>query len=141
MQAVVPDVYNIIERINNMFIDELYHMNRSPDFIQSVQIIKHDQIHMANLAMYGSSYVNGVAAIHSDILKKVTLNSFYQIWPERFQNKTNGVTPRRWIAMNNRELSALLTRLLGSDEWVTDLSKLKELEKYADDKAVLEEFM
>ena len=141
MQAVVPDVYNIIERINNMFIDELYHMNRSPDFIQSVQIIKHDQIHMANLAMYGSSYVNGVAAIHSDILKKVTLNSFYQIWPERFQNKTNGVTPRRWIAMNNRELSALLTRLLGSDEWVTDLSKLKELEKYADDKAVLDEFM
>ncbi|MDO5547352.1 MAG: glycogen/starch/alpha-glucan phosphorylase [Eubacteriales bacterium] len=141
MQAVVPDVYSIVERINNMFIDELYHMNRSPDFIQSVQIIKHDQVHMANLAMYGSSYVNGVAAIHSDILKKVTLNSFYQIWPERFQNKTNGVTPRRWIAMNNRELSSLLTRLLGSDEWVTDLTKLKQLEKYADDKAVLDEFM
>jgi starch phosphorylase len=141
MQAVVPEVYNIVERINNMFIDELYHMNRTPDFIQSVQIIKHDQVHMANLAMYGSSYVNGVAAIHSDILKRVTLNSFYQIWPERFQNKTNGVTPRRWIAMNNRELSSLLTRLLGSDEWVTDLTQLKKLEKYADDKAILDEFM
>lgn len=141
MQAVVPEVYEIIERINNMFIDELVHQGCTPDFIQNVQIIKHDQVHMANLAMYGSSYVNGVAAIHTEILKRSTLNSFYQIWPDRFQNKTNGVTPRRWIAMNNRELSALFTRLLGSDAWVTDLDQLKKLEKYADDKKILDEFM
>ena len=139
--AVIPDVYDIIVRINNMFIDELSHQSCSADFIQSVQIIKHDQVHMANLAMYGSSYVNGVAAIHTEILKRETLHSFYEIWPERFQNKTNGVTPRRWLAMNNRELAALLTRLLGSDEWVTDLSQLKKLEKYGDDKAVLDEFL
>lgn len=141
MQAVVPEVYEIIERINNMFIDEMVHQGCTPDFIQNVQIIKHDQVHMANLAMYGSSYVNGVAAIHTEILKRSTLNSFYQIWPDRFQNKTNGVTPRRWIAMNNRELSALFTRLLGSDAWVTDLDQLKKLEKYADDKKILDEFM
>lgn len=139
--AVVPEIYDIIEKINNMFIDELNRQQRNPDFIQDVQIIKHDMVHMANLAMYGSSYVNGVAAIHTEILKKSTLHSFYELWPERFQNKTNGITQRRWLAMNNRELSALLTRLLGSDAWVTDLSQLKKLEKYADDKAVLDEFL
>ena len=139
--AVVPEIYDIIEKINNMFIDELNQQQRNPDFIQDVQIIKHDMVHMANLAMYGSSYVNGVAAIHTEILKKSTLHSFYELWPNRFQNKTNGITQRRWLAMNNRELSALLTRLLGSDAWVTDLSQLKKLEKYADDKAVLDEFI
>lgn len=139
--AVVPEIYDIIEKINNMFIDELYQQQRGPDFIQDVQIIKHDMVHMANLAMYGSSYVNGVAAIHTEILKKTTLHSFYELWPDRFQNKTNGITQRRWLAMNNRELSALLTRLLGSDAWVTDLSQLKKLEKYADDKEVLDEFL
>lgn len=139
--AVVPEIYDIIEKINNIFIDELNHQQRNPDFIQDVQIIKHDMVHMANLAMYGSSYVNGVAAIHTEILKKTTLHSFYELWPDRFQNKTNGITQRRWLAMNNRELSALLTRLLGSDAWVTDLSQLKKLEKYADDKAVLDEFL
>ncbi|MDO4175137.1 MAG: glycogen/starch/alpha-glucan phosphorylase [Eubacteriales bacterium] len=138
--AVVPEIYEIIEKINNMFIDELYQQQRHPDFIQDVQIIKHDMVHMANLAMYGSSYVNGVAAIHTEILKKSTLHSFYEMWPERFQNKTNGITQRRWLAMNNRELSAMITRLLGSDAWVTDLSQLKKLEKYATDKAVLDEF-
>lgn len=138
--AVVPEIYEIIEKINNMFIDELYKQQRSPDFIQDVQIIKHDMIHMANLAMYGSSYVNGVAAIHTEILKKNTLRSFYELWPERFQNKTNGITQRRWLAMNNRELSALITRLLGSDAWVTDLTQLKKLEKYAHDEAILDEF-
>ncbi len=140
MIAVVPEIYDIIERINNMFIDELYKQQRYPDFIQDVQIIKHDMIHMANLAMYGSSYVNGVAEIHTEILKKDTLHSFYELWPERFQNKTNGITQRRWLAMNNRELSAMITRLLGSDAWVTDLTQLKQLEKYATDKAVLDEF-
>lgn len=139
--AVVPEIYDIIEKINNIFIDELNRQQRNPDFIQDVQIIKHDMVHMANLAMYGSSYVNGVAAIHTEILKKNTLHSFYELWPDRFQNKTNGITQRRWLAMNNRELSALLTRLLGSDAWVTDLSQLKKLEKYADDKAVLDEFL
>lgn len=138
--AVVPEIYEIIEKINNMFIDELYKQQRSPDFIQDVQIIKHDMIHMANLAMYGSSYVNGVAAIHTEILKKNTLRSFYELWPERFQNKTNGITQRRWLAMNNRELSALITRLLGSDAWATDLTQLKKLEKYAHDEAILDEF-
>ncbi|HIV69117.1 MAG TPA: glycogen/starch/alpha-glucan phosphorylase [Candidatus Butyricicoccus stercorigallinarum] len=138
--AVVPEIYDIIEKINNMFIDELYKQQRNPDFIQDVQIIKHDMVHMANLAMYGSSYVNGVAAIHTEILKKNTLHSFYELWPERFQNKTNGITQRRWLAMNNRELSALITRLLGSDAWVTDLTQLKKLEKYAHDEAVLDEF-
>ncbi len=137
---VVPDIYEIIEKINNRFIDELYQQKRNPDFIQDVQIIKHDMIHMANLAMYGSSYVNGVAAIHTEILKKSTLHSFYEMWPERFQNKTNGITQRRWLAMNNRELSAMITRLLGSDAWVTDLPQLKKLEKYATDKKVLDEF-
>lgn len=72
---------------------------------------------MAYLAVVGGSYVNGVAAIHSEIVKDEIFNDFYKIFPSKFQNKTNGVTPRRWLAWCNPELSALITQALGSNEW------------------------
>ena len=77
----------------------------------------------------------------SDLLKKGALKDWYELYPERFQNKTNGITQRRWLALCNPELSALITKLLGNADWVKNLDELKKLEKYADDEAVLNEFM
>lgn len=87
--------------------------------------------------MYNSA---GVARIHTEILKHNALPEWYELYPERFQNKTNGITPRRWIALCNPELSAQITDLLGDEGWITDLSRLKELEKYAGDPAQLDRF-
>ncbi|XP_042392766.1 alpha-1,4 glucan phosphorylase L isozyme, chloroplastic/amyloplastic-like isoform X1 [Zingiber officinale] len=89
-------------------------------------------VRMANLCVVGGHAVNGVAEIHSDIVKKEVFNSFYELWPEKFQNKTNGVTPRRWIRFCNPELSGVLTKWLGTDEWVLNTEKLAELRKFAD---------
>ncbi|CAM6129017.1 unnamed protein product [Calypogeia fissa] len=89
---------------------------------------------MANLCVIASHTVNGVAAIHTEIVKEDVFNNFYQIWPEKFQNKTNGVTPRRWLHFCNPELSAVITKWLGSEEWVVDTEQLARLRQYADDK-------
>lgn len=80
---------------------------------------------MAYLAMVASHTVNGVAAIHSDIIKHTIFSEFYELWPEKFQNKTNGVTPRRWLAMCNPALRQLITATLGSNDWITDLTLLQ----------------
>ncbi|HEX3016527.1 MAG TPA: glycogen/starch/alpha-glucan phosphorylase [Caproicibacter sp.] len=98
-------------------------------------------IHMANLAVYVSDGVNGVAKLHTEILKSDVLKEWYELYPERFHNVTNGITQRRWLALCNPELSALITRLLGSEAWITDLSQLKKLESFANDNAVLDEFI
>ncbi|KAG0467025.1 hypothetical protein HPP92_018605 [Vanilla planifolia] len=90
-------------------------------------------IRMANLCVVGGHTVNGVAEIHSDIVKRDVFNSFYRLWPEKFQNKTNGVTPRRWIRFCNPELSQILTKWIGTEEWVVNTELLGELKKYADD--------
>ncbi|KAG2434907.1 hypothetical protein HYH02_012105 [Chlamydomonas schloesseri] len=92
-------------------------------------------VNMAYLAVVGSSAVNGVAAIHSNIVKDEILNDFYQIFPSKFQNKTNGVTPRRWLAWCNPELAALITEALGSSEWINDTEKLAGLRAFASDPA------
>ncbi len=99
------------------------------------------KVRMAWLAIYGSRSVNGVAALHTEILKNDTLKDWYAIYPNKFSNKTNGVTPRRWLRMCNPELSSLITELLGNEDWVTDLSLLTKLEKYADDKSVMDRFL
>ncbi|MBR6647658.1 MAG: glycogen/starch/alpha-glucan phosphorylase, partial [Clostridia bacterium] len=91
-------------------------------------------------AVYCSSYTNGVAKIHTQILKDTVLSDWYKIFPERFQNKTNGITQRRWLGLCNRELSALITELMGNDEWLINLN-LKELKKYALDDEILNRFV
>jgi starch phosphorylase len=92
-------------------------------------------VNMAYLAVVGSAHVNGVAAIHSDIVKNEIFNDFYKLFPNKFQNKTNGVTPRRWLAWCNPELAALITKTLGSDAWINNAELLTGLRKFASDKS------
>ena len=97
------------------------------------------QVRMANLAIVGSHAINGVSRLHSELIKSALVPDFAQLWPERFSNKTNGVAPRRWILKANPGLSALLTRTVG-EEWITDLDRVREIEKGASDPAFREEF-
>ncbi|KAI4352498.1 hypothetical protein L6164_006744 [Bauhinia variegata] len=89
-------------------------------------------VRMANLCVVGGHAVNGVAEIHSEIVKDEVFNAFYKLWPEKFQNKTNGVTPRRWIRFCNPDLSELITKWIGTEDWVLNTEKLAELRKFAD---------
>jgi starch phosphorylase len=96
-------------------------------------------VRMAHLACVGSQHINGVAELHTELLKTGVLRDFYELWPEKFINVTNGVTPRRWIAVSNPEQSALVTSKIG-DGWIADLEQLRQLEKYADDSAFQDEW-
>lgn len=97
-------------------------------------------VRMANLCVVSGHAVNGVAEIHSEIVKDQVFSDFYELWPEKFQNKTNGVTPRRWIQFCNPELSRILTKWIGSEDWVLNSEKLAELRKFADDKGLQTEW-
>lgn len=141
IRDTIPQVLNIIKKLDKMLRKELKKSNVPEEIAETMYIIQDKRVHMAYMAVFCSKYVNGVARIHTDILKTNVLKDWYELYPEKFQNKTNGITQRRWLLLCNRELSALITELLGSDEWVTDLDKLKELEKYADDDYVLNRFV
>ena len=141
IEEVVPDVYAVIIMLNEKFESEMFKKKVPLAKKNVMKLINGGTVHMANIAMFGSTYVNGVAEIHSELLKTTVLKEWYELYPERFQNKTNGITQRRWLALCNSELSALITELLGSDEWVTDLDKLAGLRKFADDEKVLRRFM
>lgn len=141
VEEVLPRIYEIIIQINEELIAEMYAKGMERAKIDRVKIIKGELIHMADMACYASSHINGVAEIHTQILKDSVLADWYSIYPERFLNETNGITQRRWLALCNMELSSLITELLGSDEWITDLDKLRALEKHADDEAILRRFI
>ncbi len=141
VESIIPRVYGYILMINERFIKDMYALGKDREFIEKLAPISGGMVKMADMAVYMSSYTNGVAQIHTQILKAETLKDWYELYPERFQNKTNGITQRRWLALCNEELSALITRLLGNDGWIKDLDKLAELKKYADDEGVLREFM
>lgn len=140
-QRLLPRIYQIVEEINSRFCNKLRHEYMfSEEKIRKLSIIEDGQIHMANLAIVGSFSVNGVAALHSQILKDSVLSHFSEIMPEKFNNKTNGITPRRWLAHSNPELSQLITETIG-DEWITHLPALEKLKPYAQDKDFQEKFM
>ena len=141
VEKVLPEVYGVILRINEKFYADMYERGMDKAQIKAMAPVGDGKVKMAFMAIYVSSYINGVAEIHTEILKNNALKEWYEIYPERFQNKTNGITQRRWLALCNPELSALITRLLGNADWVKDLDELKKLEKYADDENVLNEFM
>lgn len=141
IRNTIPQVLNIIKKLDKMLKKELKKLNVPEESAETMYIIQDKRVHMAYMAVFCSKYVNGVARIHTDILKTNVLKDWYELYPDKFRNKTNGITQRRWLLLCNRELSALITELLGSDEWVTDLDKLKELEKYADDENVLNRFI
>lgn len=141
VKELLPRIYEIIIQINESLIADMYTKGVQKDKISRIKIIKGELIHMADMACYASSHINGVAEIHTQILKDTVLADWYSIYPERFLNETNGITQRRWLALCNSELSGLITELLGTDKWTVDLDMLKELEKYADDEAILRRFI
>lgn len=139
MERTIPRVFHIIVKLDQYLGGELHQKGVAGDKEYSMRILQHGVVHMAYMAIYCSRYVNGVAQLHTEILKNDVLCDWYQIYPERFQNKTNGITQRRWLALCNPGLSDLLTRLLGNESWKTDLSQLKKLEKYVEDESVMRE--
>ncbi|MGN1480544.1 glycogen/starch/alpha-glucan phosphorylase [Porcipelethomonas sp.] len=141
VEELLPEVYSIILQINEKLMSEMYEKGKTTEEIEKIKIIRNGLVNMADMAVYCSSYVNGVAEIHTEILKDTVLADWYKIYPERFQNKTNGITQRRWLALCNKSLSGQITELLGTDQWINDLDRLKELEKYADNEEVINRFM
>ena len=133
----LPRIYGIVTEINNRFTSDLWNMYPGDwDRISRMAIVAYNQVRMANLSVVGSHTVNGVSALHSDILKKTIFHDFYKMTPWKFTNVTNGVVHRRWLNTANPRLSALLDELIG-DSFREDASHLIELEKYASDSAVL----
>ncbi len=140
VEELLPEVYAIILRINEAFIADMYRRGVSREKIEAMQIVSNGMVHMARMAIYCSSHVNGVAKIHTEILKKDALSEWYELYPERFLNETNGITPRRWLALCNPKLSSMITELLGNEGWLTDLTLLKNLRPFCDDKAIRDRF-
>lgn len=137
IKRISPRIYSIIQVIDQRFVQDLQAKGYDTKAINTFKIINEHQVRMANLAIHVGHAVNGVAQLHTDILKNTELHNWYELYPEKFQNKTNGITPRRWLKLCNKELSALITELLGSEAWVTDLSQLEKLEAYINDDEVL----
>ena len=139
-QSVIPQVYPYIIMLQKALVKELeIRGDITEEERCRYHMIEGDTIHMARLAIYASHSTNGVAKLHTDILKQDALKEWYKLYPERFNNKTNGITQRRWLALANMELSGFITDKIGSS-WITNLDRLKELEKYADDKNVIRQF-
>ncbi len=136
-QPLLPRIYQIIEEINRRFVVEL-NEKYPGDWgkIDYMSIIGNGQVRMAWLAIVGSHKVNGVAALHTEILKNSELKDWYNLYPEKFLNKTNGITQRRWLLKSNPELAEMITFLIG-DKWTTDLFELKKLEQFIEDDNVL----
>ena len=140
MTQVVPEIYHIICLIANKCQEELTAKGISEDMKAKMRIVDGNVVHMARLATYASTYVNGVAQLHTEILKDDVLKEWYQVYPERFQNKTNGITQRRWLGLCNPELAAMITDKVGSDEWLTDLSLISKLNESVNDTRTINKF-
>ena len=137
---LLPRHLEIIEKINAQFEAELKAKGVAADTIKDMAIYTGDAVRMAYLATYGGSHVNGVAELHSQLLKDVTLKNFSDVYPDKFTNVTNGVTPRRFVKLANPRLSDLITEGLGTDKWVADLELLKGLEPLAKDDEFIKKF-
>ena len=127
---LLPDIFDIIYRINTKLCGETMARGLT---CAPYAIVQNNVIRMANLAVYCSHCVNGVAAIHTQILKDDVLHAWYLIYPERFQNKTNGITQRRWLGLCNPELSKFITERLGTENWITHLDLLQGLKAFTSD--------
>lgn len=136
---VLPRVYQIILEIDNRYIADMAARGIDPQVIEHTRIVKDNQIHMAHLAIIGGHSVNGVAKLHTELLKEDTLRDFYAIYPEKFNNKTNGIIQRRWLQIADEPLSNEIDRLIGKG-WRTNIHELRKLLDYKDDQHVLSEF-
>ena len=140
-QRLLPRVYQIIEEINRRFVEEI--KERYPDNndkIKSMAILYDGKVRMANLAIAAGYSVNGVAALHTEILKTQELRDFYEMMPRKFNNKTNGITQRRFLLHGNPLLAKWVSKKIGKS-WITDLSQMAKLKKYADDDKALADIM
>ena len=138
---LLPRIYQIVEEINRRFILKIQEeFPNDGDKIRKMAIIYDGQVKMAHLAIAASYSVNGVARLHTEILKKRELNDFYQMFPQKFNNKTNGITQRRFLMHGNPLLASWVTEHIGTD-WITNLSYMSKLAIYADDEKMQQEFM
>ena len=140
-KKILPDVYKIIVKIDNMMKKELLEKGVSEDKLSEFAIIADGNIKMAWLSIYGTHSTNGVAQLHTNILKETELREWYLLYPERFNNKTNGITQRRWLVEANPRLAEFITELLGDESWITNLDNLKELKKFASDDEIIRRFI
>lgn len=136
---VLPRVYQIILEIDNRYVKDLAQKGIDAKLIESTRIVKDRFIHMAHLAIIGGHSVNGVAKLHTELLKEDTLRAFYQLYPEKFNNKTNGIVQRRWTQIAAPELSRVIDSTIGED-WRRDIHRLRELENFQNDPQVLKQF-
>src|SRR6266851_2746943 len=136
LERVVPRHLQVIYEINRRFLSQVASVwSEAPERTRNISIIQdgnEPQVHMANLAIVGSHSINGVSKLHSELVKTRLVPDFYRLWPERFSNKTNGVTQRRWLLMANPGLASLLDATIGGG-WTTDLAQVSGLEKFAED--------
>ena len=137
IKQLLPRIYQIIVEIDRRRTAELL-PKVGATLVHNTRIIKDGQIHMANLSIIGSHSTNGVAKLHSDLLKDVELHDFYEIYPERFNNKTNGIADRRWIQIANERLSGIIDETIGKS-WRHDLDELKLLKNFNNDEKTLEQ--
>ncbi|APT85042.1 glycogen/starch/alpha-glucan phosphorylase [Corynebacterium aquilae] len=140
-QQLFYRVWEIVQEIDRRFREELRGLGVDEGTIHYLSPVHDGNVYMAWIACYAAYSINGVAALHTEIIKAETLKQWHDLWPEKFNNKTNGVTPRRWLTMCNPRLADLLTRELGNDAWVTNLDELKKLTSRADDDALMDELM
>ncbi len=143
-ERMLPRHMKIIYEINRLFLEEVNYLHPGDiDILRRMSLIEEEpekKIRMAHLAIVGSHSVNGVAALHTQILKERAFKDFNEMWPDKFNNKTNGITQRRWLKLCNPKLSALISSKIG-DGWVTDLFQLKKLAAYAHDEGFQNEWM
>jgi len=143
-EALLPRHLEIIYEINRRLLDEVrVRFPGDEGRVQRISLVEESnprKIRMANLAIVGSHSTNGVSAIHSKLLRTTTVKDLADMFPERFNNKTNGVTPRRWLLQANPEVASAITQTIG-DRWITDLSQLKQLKAFADDDGVRARFL
>ena len=139
---LLPRVYQIIQEIDRRFVAQIREMYPgNEEKVAKMQILRDGQVKMAHLAIVAGYSVNGVARLHTEILKKQELRDFYEMMPEKFNNKTNGITQRRFLMHGNPLLADWVTDKLGTKDWITDLSLMSGLKKWVDDEEALKEFM
>ncbi len=141
VETLLPRQYKIIHQINNKLMQEVTNTHPSnPNKHEEMTITSGDQIKMAHLCLYGAHAVNGVSYLHTEILKNDMFKNFYEMWPEKFINITNGVTQRRWLLQANPELSKFITDRIG-DGWIINFEEIKKLKEFASDQKSQEEFL
>ena len=139
---LLPRVYQIIQEIDRRFVAKIREMYPgNEEKVAKMQILRDGQVKMAHLALVAGYSVNGVARLHTEILKKQELRDFYEMMPQKFNNKTNGITQRRFLMHGNPLLADWVTDKLGTKDWITDLSLMSGLKKWVDDEEALKEFM